>query len=56
MNETYSITLTRQELNVIRAALGRMPHDDARPVVDGIASQINSIEAERAQAARTQEG
>jgi len=56
VNETYQIALTRQELNVVRVALGRMPHDDVRSLIDKIAAQIDGIEAERAQAARTQEG
>lgn len=47
MNETYKINLTRNELNVVRVALGRMPYDDVRELIDQIAAQIEMIESER---------
>ncbi len=48
VNEPYRIELTQGDLMVIRRALGRAPHDQARPIIDCISAQIDSIDAERA--------
>ncbi len=48
MIDTYRIELSAADLVVIRRALGRAPHDQARSIIDSISAQIDAIELQRA--------
>ena len=47
---SYQITLTIAELQTIGLALGQMPHDRVRQLIDNLQQQINAQEQAKQQA------
>ena len=42
MPKPIRLTVTPQEVNLIGAALGRLPHDDVRPLIEKLAAQVQA--------------
>lgn len=47
---SYTITLTAEQLQTIGYALGQLPHDKVRAIIDSLQQQINAEEQAKQQA------